>query len=261
VRAEALASEDEARRFVAEHAHYVEDLPFWRAAAARLGSPVLDVGAAAGRVTIPLARDGAEVWALDGSPAMLDELGRRLDSEPGAVRARVRLVEGDMRAPGLDRRFALVAVPMNTLQVLVEPEDRIRCLRALRDRLAPGGELVFDVSVPDEEEIVDSIGVERPGGAHRDPGSGALMVHSAWYDRWDSSSHTLEFTLRIVELRPGAEPVTVLRHHRVHLFTPQELDALLAEAGLVALEVCGGFAGEPVGPDSERQVYRCRAVA
>jgi SAM-dependent methyltransferase len=251
-------SDDEARGFAREHAHYVEDLPFWRAAAARLGSPVLDLGCATGRVAIPLARDGAEVWAVDGSPAMLAELGRRLGREPPEVRARVRPLAGDLRSPRLGRRFPLVIVAMNTLQVLIEPADRRACLRAIRDHLDPGGELLFDVALPDPDELVASMGVERPGGAHRDPESGALLVHSAWYDRWEPETHTLEFTLRIEERSGGGATGAVLRRHRVHLFTPAELARLLEEAGLEAVEVLGGFDGAPLRAGSERQVYRCR---
>lgn len=253
-------SDDEARGFAREHAHYVEDLPFWRAAAARLGSPVLDLGCATGRVAIPLARDGAEVWALDRSPAMLAELGRRLQREPPEVRARVRPLAGDLRSPRPGRRFPLVIVAMNTLQVLIEPADRRACLRAIREHLEPGGELMFDVALPDPDEIAASMGVQRPGGAHRDRESGLTLVHSAWYDRWEPETHTLEFTLRIEERREGAAVGVAVRHHRVHLFTPAELSTLLDEAGLEAIEVLGGFDGTPLRPDSDRQVYRCRAA-
>ncbi|MGE3139883.1 MAG: class I SAM-dependent methyltransferase, partial [Thermoleophilia bacterium] len=82
-------TDDAARRFTAEHAHYTEDLAFWRATAARTGGPVLDLGCAAGRVAIPLARDGHEVWALDASLEMLAELGQRLAAEPAEVAGRV----------------------------------------------------------------------------------------------------------------------------------------------------------------------------
>lgn len=253
-------SDDEARRFAAEHGHYVEDLPFWRAAAARLGSPVLDLGAAAGRVAIPLARDGAVVWALDRSEAMLGELRRRLALEPGGVGARVRPVRGELAAIDLPERFALVLVAMNTLQVLTDPPDRLACLAGVRAHLAEGGELVFDVALPDPREIVASMGLERPGGVHRDPGTGDTLRHSAWYDRWEPSSHTLEFTLRIRTTPREGAPREVLRHHRVHLFTPDELADLLARAGMEQLEVLGDFDGSPLGPHSERQVHRCRAA-
>jgi len=253
--------DDEARRFATEHSHYAEDLPFWRAHAARLGSPVLDLGAATGRVAIALARDGHEVWALDRSPAMLAELERRLLAEGPDVAARVHPVQGALQDLSLDRRFRLVIVAMNTLQVLTEPADRLAALRAVRGHLAPGGELIFDVALPDTAEIEDSMGVERSGGRHRDPATGEVLEHSAWYDAWDPASHTLTFTLRI-RSRDGDGAVTeALRGHRVHLFTPEELSGLLADAGLEQIEVAGGFDGSPLHPGGERQVHRARAAA
>ena len=254
-------SRDEARRFVAEHAHYTEDLAFWSAAAVRQGSPVLDLGAAAGRVALPLARDGAQVWALDRSPHMVEEIERRLAGEPDAVRVRVRPVVGDLAALDLGRRFALVLVAMNTLQVLTEPADRLSCMRGVRAHLADGGEFAFDVALPDPAEIVASMGVERSGGTHRDPATGATLAHSAWYDRWDPATSTLEFTLRIVERRDGAAPSQSLRHHRVHLFTPDEIGDLLRRASMEQIAVMGDFDGSPIDEDSERQIHRCRAAA
>lgn len=255
-------SDDEARRFIAEHAHYTEDLAFWRAQAARLGSPVLDLGAAAGRVALDLARAGHAVWALDRSPDMLAELGRRLRDEPPAVRERVTPVQGDLAHLELGRRFPLVIVAMNTLQVLTDPGDRAACFRGVREHLADGGEFAFDVALPDVEEIVSSLGHERPGGASRDPETGDRLVHSAWYDAWDPATATLEFTLRVRRRPPaGGSETETLRRHRVHLFTPQEIAGLMAQAGLEPLSAWGDFAGGPIEPWSERQVHRCRRAA
>jgi SAM-dependent methyltransferase len=255
--------DDEARRFALEHAHYDEDLRFWRRAAARAGSPVLDLGAATGRVAIPLARDGHEVWALDRSPAMLAELARRLEDEPAAVRERVRPVPGDLAALRLPRAFPLVIVAMNTLQVLTDPADRRACLRGVRRHLGPGGELVFDVGMPHADEIVAAMGVERPCGRHRAGEGGPLLVHSGWYDRWEPATATLEFTLRVEEHAPdrAAAPRVALRRHRVHLYSPEEVADLLAGAGLEAIEVAGDFDGGPLDPDCDRHVYRCRAAS
>jgi SAM-dependent methyltransferase len=251
-----VSDEDEARRFAAEHAHYDEDIAFWRRHAARLGGPVLDLGCATGRVAIPLARDGHEVWALDRSPAMLDELRERLRAEDPAVAARVHPVEGDLARFRLGRRFALVIVAMNTFQVLTDPADRRAAFRSVREHLEPGGELAFDVALPDVEEIADSMGEERSGGRFRDPSSGEVLTHSAWYDSFDPATHTLAFTLRIRTRGADGGAREALRRHRVHLFTPDELAALLDEAGLRPLEASGGFDGRPLRPGGERQVHR-----
>ncbi len=253
-------SDDESRAFMAEHAHYTEDLPFWRSAAARLGSPVLDLGAAAGRVSLDLARAGHEVWALDRSPDMLEEIERRLRDEGSPVRNRVTAVQGDLRSLELGRRFPFVLVAMNTLQVLTEAEDRVACLHGIREHLERDGELIFDVALPDADEITRSMGTERAGGRHRDPVTGATTIHSAWYESWEPDTQTLEFTLRVVLERPGMDPRETLRRHRVHLFHPDELTELVDAAGMESISVTGGFDGSPIGPASERQIHRCRRI-
>lgn len=255
-----MSGDDEAGRFAAEHAHYDDDIAFWRRHAARLGGPVLDLGCATGRVAIPLARDGHEVWALDRSPAMLDELRRRLAGEGADVAARVHPVQGDLARFALGRRFALVVVAMNTLQVLTDPGDRRAAFRSVHDHLAPGGELIFDVALPDVEEIEHTMGRERPGGAHRDAATGEVLTHSAWYDSWDPDTHTLAFTLRIRTRNGDGPGWEALRRHRVHLFTPDELADLLEGAGLRHLEASGGFDGRPLRDGGERQVHRAGAA-
>ncbi len=256
----AIDDEGYARRFAAEHAHYDEDLPFWRSLAARLGSPVLDLGAASGRVALALARDGHEVVALDRSPFMLQELERRLSGEPVAVRRRVRTVRGELSGPRVDGAFRLVIMAMNTFQVLTDPDEQLACLRAVRELLAPGGELGFDVALPDVGEIMDTLGLVREGDVHVDAERGVTVRHSAWYEAFDPVTQTAEFVLRIDDRDDAGEVTTYLRRHRVHLFLPSELRHLLARAGLRVLEAAGDFAGGPVRADSERQVYRCGAA-
>ena len=87
-----MAGAEFAACFALEHRHYDEDLGFWQRTARRLGGPILDVGAAAGRIALPLARAGHEVWAIDRSPDMCAALaraaaGRRL---PGGRARRLR---------------------------------------------------------------------------------------------------------------------------------------------------------------------------
>ena len=219
---------------------------------------MLDLGAAAGRITVPLARAGAEVWALDGSEQMVTEIIRAAASQPADVRARIHPVHADMRTFDLDRSFRLVMIAMNTLQALTAPDDQLACLRAVERHLADDGELIFDVALPDPVEIADSMGVERSGGEYRDPVSGTVLAHSAWYDAWDPVSQTLEFTHRIRETTPDGGRHEFLRHHTVHLFMPAEMEHLLARAGLRTVELLGDFDGGPLDAGGHTQIRRCR---
>lgn len=131
---------------------YGEDLPLWRALAARHGGPVLDVGAGTGRTAIQLARAGHSVTALDNDPELLDECRRR--SEGLAVRT----VLADARDFHLGRTFALCIVPMQTIQLLGGADGRRRFLACAREHLSAGG--VLAVALADELEEFEVF----PGG-------------------------------------------------------------------------------------------------
>lgn len=241
--------------FIAEHAHYTDDAGFWEALADRLGSPIVDLGAAAGRLAIPIAARGHQVWAVDSDPAMLEILAARAHAE--GLGDRMHLTQGDLASPPLPDGVGLVMIAMNTLQVLTDPEAQVACLSAVARSLRSGGEVAFDLTVPSFADIDDLLGEVRPAAVHHDPLSGDMLVHSTVYDDLDLVTQTVRF--RIIIERRGADGARGReeREHVVHLFTPTEMVHLTARAGLRIVERSGGFRGEPLTGDSERQVYRC----
>jgi SAM-dependent methyltransferase len=112
---------------------YAEDLPLWRALAREVGGAVLDIGAGTGRVALDLAAGGVAVVALDADTALLQALEYR------AAGLSVETVVADAREFALGRRFQLVLVPMQTLQLLGGPRGRVAFLRCALDHLEPGG--------------------------------------------------------------------------------------------------------------------------
>ena len=112
---------------------YREDLPWWRSLAAATGGPVLDIGAGTGRVTLDLAAQGLAVVALDTEAALLAALAHR------ARGMAVQTVVADARRFALRRRFALIVLPMQTLQLLGGSRGRAAFLRCAHTHLSPGG--------------------------------------------------------------------------------------------------------------------------
>jgi SAM-dependent methyltransferase len=113
---------------------YDADLPLWRELADERGGPVVDVGAGTGRVSLDLARRGVPVVAVDREAELLTALRERAGDLP------VEAVVADARELDLgDRRFPLIIVPMQTLQLLGGERGRRGFLERAYAHLVPGG--------------------------------------------------------------------------------------------------------------------------
>jgi SAM-dependent methyltransferase len=147
-----------------ECASYGEDLALWRSLAAEFGDPVLDVGAGTGRVTLDLARAGYRVTALDRDPELIGALEQRLARNSEIVRDSCRAVVADARDFDLgDRRYPLVIVPMQTIQLLGGAEGRAGFLRSAHRHLTPDGMLAVAIAeVLDLYEVVDGLPMPLP---------------------------------------------------------------------------------------------------
>ena len=116
---------------------YRADLLLWRELAREAGGPVLDVGAGTGRVALDLARAGHDITALDIDGELLAELEARADGLP------VRTLVADAADFDAGTTFALVIVPMQTIQLLPE---RHGFFASARRAVAPGGFVALAIS-------------------------------------------------------------------------------------------------------------------
>jgi len=213
---------------------YAEDLPLWRELAGEAGGPVLDVGAGTGRVALDLAARGADVTALDVDAELLEELARRAAGLP------VRTVAADAREIVVEDRFALVLVPMQTLQLLDGPAGRAAFLRAAREHLVPGGLLA--AALADAMECFDDEHplLPPPDTCERDGVRYISQLVDVVDDGGRAALHRIRET--VVDGRHDFA-ASVARLDRV---APREVEA---EASAL------GFAVQPARPIPETEAY------
>src|SRR5918997_883148 len=97
-----------------ENGSYHADLDVWRELAARAGGPILDAGCGTGRVTLDLAQRGHHVLGVDIEPRFVSALRARAAERELDANAEV----GDVRDLRIEGEFALIVVPMQTIQLL-----------------------------------------------------------------------------------------------------------------------------------------------
>jgi SAM-dependent methyltransferase len=254
-------SDDPYREFAAVYDAYIgagsDDLPLYLEHALKLGSPVLEVGAGAGRLTLPLARAGCDVVAVDVSRAMLARLLTQLAQEPAGVQPRVRIVQADaMRLP-LRARFPLILVPCYTLNALLTADAQRRALAGVAGLLADGGRALVDVFVPHArlahcpaEPILHRDTLHRDGRRVR-----------AWIGYALDPATQVERRRHIVEAMAPGGPVDRREFGTERRWiTHDEMRALAAEAGLVIERATTGYGDTPAGDDAEQIVYLLRGA-
>jgi SAM-dependent methyltransferase len=238
----------------------VEDVRYYVDVAVERGGPVLEYGCGNGRIAIPMARAGIEVTGLDLSAEMLADLRARLRKEPPEVRRLVHARRGDMRRARLHRRFPLILCPFNAFLHLYTRRDVEQFLARVGEHLAPRGEFVFDVSMPEPMELARD--PRRAFSAPRfrypaaDGGPGAMVRYSERFD-YDRLRQILFVAMEFAPEDGSDSWMTPLAHRQ---FYPQELEALLHYNGFEITERFGDFFRAPFEQGSLTALLHCRAV-
>ncbi|MCU1356681.1 MAG: putative methyltransferase [Acidimicrobiales bacterium] len=198
--------------------------------------PVLELGVGTGRLAIPLAALGGAVVGVDSSASMLD----RLSAKPGGDA--VERLLGDMTQPDVgDRRFAVVFVAYNTLFNLIGPGEQQRCLASAAACLVPGGSVLVEAFVPEPGRVADAVS-PRTITADRV----VLSVSRSDPDRQEAMGQYVDITEAGIKLRPW----------HIRWSTPEQLDAMAADAGLVLADRWADWRRAPFHPDAQAHVTR-----
>ncbi|GAA4253358.1 methyltransferase domain-containing protein [Azospirillum formosense] len=233
------------------------DVPFYKERAAETGGPVLEIGCGTGRLTIPLARAGHEVWAVDVSAAMLDQLRAKLAREAPEVQARVHPVRQDATMLDLPvRDFQLAAIPFNVLMLIPEMAAERRALAAAAAHLAPGGTLALDVmnplTLPMDAETRPS-----PSEPRRSPRNGNSYIRNTMASRLDEGQ-----CQRIHgwydELLPDGKIAVTEYSFTWRMIFRYELELMLESAGFAIERLAGDFEDAAWTVDSRRMVVTAR---
>jgi len=235
------------------------NLPFYVERLVKADGPAVELGVGNGRIAIEAARLGANVVGVDSSSAML-ALCRQRAREAG-VGDRLTLQKADFRDFELSEPAALVVIPFHTIGHMLTLDDKRACFAHVREQLRPGGRLVFDHFVFNEERARLMDGLPRLRGEYRDPTTAqdALLWVTTRYDFKEQCMH-------ILAVSESVDPLGVTGERRIRRLdfswiAPDQTRALLEETGFEIESFWGCFDETPFGADSQEQIFTARRPA
>lgn len=107
------------------------------------GGRALELGIGTGEFALPLAARGVDVHGIDVSEAMVEQLRAKEDG------ATLPVTLGDFADVEVEVTFSLIYVINNTLFMLSEQEDQIRCFENVASHLDETGVFLVHAFVPD----------------------------------------------------------------------------------------------------------------
>jgi SAM-dependent methyltransferase len=213
------------------------------------GKRALDLACGTGTLALLLAAEGWQVVGLDSSAPMLAEARAKARCLPAAS---LRFVQADMRRghPDLPAAgFDLATCTYDSLNYMRTPEDLAACFRIAARALAPGGLYVADMNTRHflEHDWEPCLVREQDG---------YVQIERTAFDP-SSATSSMQLTGFVGDDLQGYERFDELHVERA--YPPEQVEALLAAAGLRVEAAYDSFTFSPPGPHTQRIVWVARS--
>ena len=185
---------------------------------------LLDIGCGAGRHLLMLARRGYTMTGVDMRPEMITYV----EAEAAKAKLRVAVSVGDLRRLKVRGTFEAAYCFMDTFRFLLTNEEIITHLRAVADRLAPGGLYLTDFWVPRQW---DQIGSEIHQWEQTEGQTTVRVFYLQHPESADPVTQTFEDELVFEVQENGTTQEIRGGRTRTRLIMPLEFEALVRASG------------------------------
>lgn len=211
--------------------------------------PVLEIGVGTGRFFIDALNGGADIYGIDVSPTMLNQLYQKLGNEHHH-----RVILQDARSLNLQRTFDLIIAPFRVFSHITSTQDQLDALNHIYDHLRPGGQFIFDLYVPDLGILLNGISEQVDFDGEYAPGKRLTRTVSAHSDLIDQVSH-VTMTLQWDDEAGKKSEVWKMQ---MRYFFRYELEHLVQRSKLSLKHIYGDYSEGVPGPQSKDFIVICQ---
>jgi len=210
--------------------------------------PVLEIGVGTGRFFLDAISQRADIYGIDVSATMLEQLRAKLDKSHHH-----RVFCQDARSLNLEKKFDLVVAPFRVFSHLIDVEDQLQVLNNIHDHLSPGGSFIFDLYVPDLGILQHGIDEQIDFEGEYAPGKKLRRVVSA---RPDFINQISDITMTLTWDEDDG-PRTEQWHTSMRFFFRYELEHLISRSKLTLEHIYGDYEEHDLSRESKDFIIVC----
>lgn len=230
-----------------------DDVNFYVNLSKDIGGPVLECGCGTGRVLLPIAKSGLEIWGIDGSRAMLDVANTKLTRLKPEIQTRIHMSHQDMRDFHLKQSFSLCIVPFRAFLHLLTIEDQEKALGQMHKHLKRNGILVLDIFAPSYKLLADESATIRIGEKlNPETGQNFTIMDHVRYEHDRQLIHVERFYEEVGE---SGQVIRKVMHFSLRYIFRYEMQVLLEKNGFKLRDVFGHFDKRPYDYESGEMIF------
>ncbi len=209
---------------------------------------ILEIGSGTGRLLTEALANGADIYGIDISPAMIEVLKAKL---PPEQRHRISLQSiVDFRS---DTGYNLIIAPFRVFMHLTELTDQLKALNNVCRHLNPGGKFTFDVFNPDLKPLISGLDNITDFDGEYEPGKTLRRITST---KPDLINQIINITFRM-EWNDGESVHSSVWETPLRYFFRFELEHLLERSEFASYRITGDFDGGELTSDSKEFIVTC----
>lgn len=212
-----------------------------------------------GRILIPLAEDGHEIFGMDQALSMLDRAREKINLLPLNVQQKITLINSNVVTANWPQGFDLIILGDNCFYELASLEEQEQCIRSAGRSLLPGGMIFIDNDHMEGEldRTWQILGASQLSlvGVCSDGTSVESARETIWFDAFRRLVRFRRWTKIIFPDGRSMEKEFVQQKHPVSVV---EIGAWLEYYGFVIEQFYGDHAGNTYSDTSKRAIFWAR---
>ena len=210
---------------------------------------VLEIGTGTGRFFIDALNRGTDIYGFDISPSMISVLLSKLEKKQHK-----RITNQNIIDFKYNFKFDLAIAPFRVFMHLIEKEEQIKALNNVYKHLKSGGRFIFDVFVPDLNQLLNGITNQTDFDGEYEPGKRMKRSVSTKPDLINQIIN-IDFLLEWDE-----DEGTKQEHWKTPLrfFFRYELEHLLDRSDFENYKILGDFSGNELDQTSREFILICQ---